>query len=148
MKASELRIGNIVCLKGYPDNQIIIDGIQSGKYDSDQNGINLYLGGDSYGVTPYMSALYSFDQIESIPITEDWLIKFGFELYQRIEEYDEVQYRRLLFSEFIYVRIYTDGRAKTYACLPGLYTDAPCQFVHQLQNLYFALTGEELTIKP
>ena len=29
----------------------------------------------------------------------------------------------------------------------GVIKPAECDYVHQLQNLYFALTGEELTIK-
>ena len=67
-----------------------------------------------------------------IPLTEEWLVKFGFEENSTS---------------------FTNSIA--YPCIVKLKNQSNCIFynslqikhVHQLQNLYFALTNEELTIK-
>ena len=78
---------------------------------------------------------------DPIPITEEWLLKFGYEcfngrsLYSKGDddlhidfEYGSAQFRDSTSDGYNHV-----GIAITY--------------VHQLQNLYFALTGKELEIK-
>ena len=65
-----------------------------------------------------------------MPLTEEWLMKFGF------EPNSNNQYR--LKSRLIVIR---DGVFTDYGSNVQLIN------VHQLQNFYFALTGEELTIK-
>jgi len=65
-------------------------------------------------------------------LTEDWLLKFGF------ENQDENRY----WLEPIFLFHYGDG-VKYLANQRHV----NLFYVHQLQNLYFALTGEELTIK-
>ena len=67
-----------------------------------------------------------------IPLTDEWLLRFGFEKSGRF-------YR--LGALTIEVR-------KTYfrVCLCGNFL-VNLLFVHKLQNLYFALTGEELKLK-
>jgi hypothetical protein len=71
------------------------------------------------------------DQYKPIPLTEEWLIKFGFEIYEF--DHKENQYR---FKERLLV--IRDGLFCDYG------TSVVLKHVHQLQNLYFALTGEEL----
>ncbi len=74
-----------------------------------------------------------------IPLTEEWLVKFGFReelLYWVID---------MMGTELSIIK-------ESGSALVGLEhecggTDLKIQHVHQLQNLYFALTGEELTIK-
>lgn len=72
--------------------------------------------------------------IKPIPLTEEWLLKFG---YSEIEFSIPKKYRNhsrvSLRCNFDDERLFYDGRQ--------------IQYVHQLQNLYFALCGEELTIK-
>lgn len=73
-------------------------------------------------------------EVNPIPITEDLLKRFGFE--NATNGYWDSN------DEF---RIYPDGKGVMY-----LGERIPCEdirYVHQLQNLYFALTGEELKIK-
>ena len=77
----------------------------------------------------------NYQQIDPIALTEEWLLKFGFEKDSRNESY-----WFFLNKIFIYVGIndlyyydYDEGEINI-------------QYVHQLQNLYFALTGNELTI--
>jgi hypothetical protein len=87
--------------------------------------------------------------VTPIPLTEEWLLKFGFEKVSA----DYVSYN-LKAAEDVYI-VYADD----YSC--GLFNSKESEeeelgvipnwetikHVHQLQNLYFALTGEELTIK-
>lgn len=71
-----------------------------------------------------------------IPLTEEWLLKFGFEkINHRIEG---IIYKKswLRFNEYARLIDWRGGSIESKVCF----------YVHQLQNLYFALTGEELTL--
>ncbi len=102
MEAKELRIGNWVT----------------------ENGRLIHIH-DGFGI----DHAYNF---EPIPLTEDWLLKFGFELknwgikvwYLKGFEIDQNFY------------------------LKGIDWGVRFKYVHQLQNLYFALTNEELEFTP
>ena len=77
---------------------------------------------------------------EPIQLTEEWLIKFGLNKTvdhpgRKLYEHDDII--PLWFSD---KRVITDFYASRVRI-------RECKYVHQLQNLYFALTGEELTIK-
>lgn len=66
-----------------------------------------------------------------IPLTEDWLERFGFRKSHRGKfEHDNLPYD-----------IYGGTGLYMHGVKPEI------KHVHQLQNLYFALTGEELTLK-
>ena len=68
-----------------------------------------------------------------IPLTEEWLLKLGFE---KIRTFD-------VFPTFFRNKInVNDGIV--YVCGCGFLNHI--KYVHQLQNLYHALTGEELTL--
>lgn len=72
-----------------------------------------------------------------IPLTEEWLVKLGFKK-------DRIDYWRP--DEWFYaINQKSDGTfwLAEDECDPV----TEIKYVHQLQNLYFALTGEELTIK-
>lgn len=105
--------------------------------------------------------------IEPIPITEEWLSKFGFlkipnETYINGNQFllqvtgeanengsmnrDETWFDGIGDSSWIR----KDG-LKTMSVnvlCRGNYVCNCANYVHQLQNIYFALTGNELTIKP
>jgi len=72
-------------------------------------------------------------QLEPIPLTEEWLLKFGFE-------------RNVLNAKHNDIIYYSENNIGVKGIL-GMVKPSKCIYVHQLQNLYFALTGEELTIK-
>jgi hypothetical protein len=86
------------------------------------------------------------DYYKPIPLTEEWLLKFGFEKAAEFYTKSMVNAPDIIIS---YVNS-INGYQKGYVlCDPD-----GCEIsyhgmrhVHQLQNLYFALTGEELTIK-
>jgi hypothetical protein len=119
MKANELRIGNFV--KGKEMNVYwTVEAI---------DGNSIF----SYG------KWRSLDAFEPIPLTEEWLLKFGFEY--RKEILFDGWYSKLI--NYNSIRIFKDenGFFKYYSAITYIH------HVHQLQNLYHALTGEELTLK-
>ena len=71
-----------------------------------------------------------------IQLTGEWLLKFGFEKYEENESTD--WYKREKFK----VKLLKEKDIFILAI-----NRLHIKHVHQLQNLYFALTGEELTIK-
>jgi hypothetical protein len=78
--------------------------------------------------------------IKPIPLTEEWLLKFGFSLDEGIT---------IRVSEFNWFSLSNLNIGYFYSVNGGEYLiGKPIKYVHQLQNLYFALTGNELTLKP
>jgi len=79
-----------------------------------------------------------------IPLTEEWLFKFGFKT--RTTENISVQYfigENPITGDWLFDIIWLKGDEYPFY-RNGFFK---IKYVHQLQNLYFALTGEELTIK-
>ena len=120
MKASELRIGN---------------------WASEENESEEYF---ELQIINY-NWIKDHDAFEPIPLTEEWLVKFGFEYCSESEGFQmkgfHVENRE--FDKYS-SNIKKDefGIWFINSCLVDL------KHVHQLQNLYFALTGEELTLQP
>lgn len=86
-----------------------------------------------------------------IPLTEDWLLKFGL---MKFKTETGLLYSTF-YSDIREFRIYwpQNNRVMSLHCRPDATEWFPdlvrnIQYVHQLQNLYFALTGNELTIEP
>jgi hypothetical protein len=111
IKANELRIGNFVKLQGVDKlfKVFVIDTTESS----------------------------TFTKAEPIPLTEEWLLKFGFESF----------HKRDFKKKGLFIT--------TYFATPQTLVDdefgnkrvLELKYVHQLQNLYFALTNQELEIK-
>ena len=135
MKANELRVGNYV--KGIGHNiSWLVEGIET-DYIHSSNAWRL---------------LSSF---EPIPLNTKWLEKFGFE-----KNKDNRWMRGKSRYAIFYFEYYATGEDNSMWRIEYHDTDygrneyKDCnqwgdriKYVHQLQNLYFALTGEELTIK-
>jgi hypothetical protein len=104
----ELRIGNYVKIHGKPTQMELSD--------------------------------FNFDPlfIKPIPLTEEWLLKFGF------DKNENGLFKLFNESE---VPILLNEDLNGWTCDGINFSINGTQYVHQLQNLYFALTGEELTIK-
>lgn len=118
MKAKELRFGNWV---EYEKGFHTITTINFNYCDSHYKG-NEYR--------------HRYTKIEPIPLTEDWLIKFGF---TKVNKYS--YWLDDFLCETIYINLNT---RKTTIGSNEEYDINHIKHVHQLQNLYFALTGEEL----
>jgi len=87
------------------------------------------------------------EDYEPIPLTEEWLLKFGFEnkghgfsdnIYYKQEELLNWGHRVIMSNTGIVLQ---HGFMNQWSELTSV------EYVHQLQNLFHALTGEELTIK-
>lgn len=80
---------------------------------------------------------YHLSDFRGIPLTEEWLLKFGFQYEPNpILGYSKLGYK---FGSMIIIPDdvgWVDfGERKSFK---------PIEYVHQLQNLFYALTGEEL----
>ena len=79
-----------------------------------------------------------------IPITEEWLLKFGF---GKDNEFDNHFIDNGSLKNEI-IRIATDSNYFTIDLFGGQVFEIPnIKHIHQLQNLYFSLTGKELELK-
>jgi len=137
MRSSELRIGNLVKVDSNPFEsvtQIFKDGVVTDAYD----------------------VVNSFKDLEPIPLTEEWLVKFGFE--KSIDGFEmskdiTIRNNNGWVKEMVFFQIddglcgvslrdiYDCGEKETYVI------EIDIEYVHQLQNLFWCLTGKELTIK-
>lgn len=79
---------------------------------------------------------------EPIPLTGKWLLKFGFKKYfdNNNESYFRINDDMFITADY-YVYLMGDD---AFECLK---LKRKIKYIHQLQNLYFSLTGKELTIK-
>ena len=109
--------------------------------------------------TAIISDVISFDKINSIPLTEEWLIKFG---ARKLEFWDGYFSHDRIFDVKTIYRPYFIGDC-VIGELDGIFyflaefrddtkpignpISAPISFVHTLQNYYPAFSGKELTIK-
>jgi hypothetical protein len=113
MKKQDFRFGNLV--------------------NYNEGGISQVIGVHQFGLDVMdedLEEIYmEYENFSGIPITEEWLLKFGFEKVA-----DRYRLKKgwhwIEVNKFSY---YIDG--KQYGLI---------DYVHQLQNLYHALTGEEL----
>lgn len=81
------------------------------------------------------------DHLHPIPLTEEWLKKAGFEKRDLFTFY----YDKLCIRKSNPLDKF-DQNGRTYWNSWTIIESQP-NYVHQLQNLYFALTGEELEFK-
>ena len=126
LKNNELRIGNLV--KWYDVSKVLELHSEKNKFDNVCIECE-----ESFEWNEY-------NKLEPIPLTEEWLLIFGFKKRKNrhlfywenkivISEYKDE------FENFFYPKTGYDIRFSN-----------EIKYVHQLQNLYFALTGAELTV--
>ena len=76
-----------------------------------------------------------------IPLTEEWLLKLGFSSNKHGYVFNMFRIKKYVTGFFYgYIPIFLDDIDEDI-------DDVEIKYVHQLQNLYFALTGEELKLK-
>ncbi len=137
MKATELRIGNII---GDGRFMFTVIGIKGGIVDGSVYGVlKMKEIEDFYSMETY--SLNEFN-IEGISLTEEWLLKFGWG-YHKSE--DCIYYSKSWGKNGIEI-IVKDYHYSGFELELGKARYKFIEYVHQLQNLYFALTGNELTI--
>ena len=133
MKPTELRIGNIVKI----DDEYLgpIEGKVTSLKESGEVELLLSV---SKGNGRYF--VCGSDDIFPIPITEEWLTKIGFvkRIYSdKIFAYGEGMLSTVYFIESTMIDIRTEDNDATILC----------KHLHQLQNAYYLVTGNELEIK-
>jgi hypothetical protein len=123
MKANELRIGNWYYTNDGKATQI------------DGHGISQFQDGEELDVENTF--------ISAIPLTEEWLLKFGFCKVKNSSSRYSYRDGNWVFNNFWITEEFK-------LCIENYRDDCmniigmKLHFVHQLQNLYFALTGKEL----
>lgn len=107
-------------------------------------GLNGFLCTNEEGQSAHSNTSVNWD---GEPLTEEWLIKFGFEDTTKKLYHPAPNHKAFEFNH-VHIKVYNDRQHgnKTWY-YDQVLIDAKIEHVHQLQNLYFALTGSELTIK-
>lgn len=120
-KAKEFRLGNLVM---YDGRVFEIDTIAE-EFPT--------LNTSEFGI-----GVVDWNTIEPIELTDEWLFEFGFEYQSRFDNFNLGNFE--VYNSPVYIGFLLDSiwEANAYVEI---------HFVHQLQNLYFALTGEELKLK-
>ena len=136
MKAAELRIGNLVDLGNRIAKVIDIGHLSCTVIDLEET----------------QDTLEDYNRVQGLILTDKWFEKFeGF--------YKDGEYWSISINDYKYCFKYRDW-AKNWAFYQE-YTDSPfpeddgkkhpvsfdIEYVHQLQNLYFALQHEELILR-
>jgi len=117
----ELRIGNLVLDK---DNNVIsVIGIT-------ENSV--------FSKGKYEMIGSPIEWIRPIPLTEEWLLKFGFETSEKHWDTFSRSHYYLCKKDDLCFNL--DENKKIFK----MYTYEKVKYVHQLQNLFFALTNKEL----
>jgi hypothetical protein len=139
MKVNELRIGNIVGFKDRTDFYARINDI------SVLGGVHISRFWEDGTLDDQPEVI---EDLTPIPLTEKWLLKFGFE---KTEGMHVNTYKKMIKSISTVEEIYMIISSKNYYWVGYRYNMdlrdvglGELNYVHQLQNLVFALTGEEL----
>lgn len=128
MKENELRLNNLVMYNYKTDLLSKVTWIQEGSinviFDRQTDLVN--------------GVVCSPNDLIPIPLTEEWLLKAGFKLCENFIKGVYVNYW------FKYpIKIKNSGKSKSIYFNGAEFTKNII-YIHQLQNLYFALVGEEL----
>ena len=118
MKATDLRIGNLFYYRVVDQLDERKEWLELSEIDYDDLRV--------IGIKDEMNQDY-----QPIPLTEEWLVKFGFKKHLTEDIYPTFTKNLLNWNDGI---LYLTG----YGFINHI------KHVHQLQNLYFALTGAEL----
>jgi len=126
MKIEELRVGNLIYFPFHNENVKVLGlGLKS--------DLSKLIQVETKG-TILMDKLSCF---KPIPLTEEWLLNFGFEkkqMYGKHNRYFFIKNKLYYCEHDFYSFVYSNN---------SLEIKEP-KYVHQLQSLYFALTGQEL----
>lgn len=140
MKVKDLRIGNIVFggWEDYEENSNHSICLVTGLSEDQQlgEGWNFMLENmETKGVENYF-------EMKPIPLDEEWLLKFNFKIEEIHAGLSEADFGHNPITQDFILTIKNTGSGWFYRN-----SHFKLDYVHQLQNLYFALCGEELELK-
>lgn len=111
--------------------------LRIGNILKDSNGKEYAVSGHGiYSLTVIENGDLCANNFMPIPLSEEWLLKLGFEKSGSTYSKRELYFNMAVSNNNVIWKF-----THTYPRQREIY------FVHQLQNLYFALAGEELTFK-
>jgi hypothetical protein len=128
INAEELRLGNYVNVPRKDQSPFRIDAFES----LSKTFIKVAMIHPIHGKFFHPLTWYG-DDLKPIPLTEEWLVNFGFTFKSYgygIEEWKQWNFDGFSLNGFTHSQ-----------------TGVDLKYVHQLQNFYFALFGQELTLK-
>ena len=132
MQSKDLRIGNV--LKDRFGENVEVK-------DIGLDGIN-----SNYG-----SSTISIEELKGVELNEDILVQLGFSKMTDTTPYNYRIHKSKMFFYIRYGTFTTDRGLTNLIGFNGLFVGNKfvrvIRYVHELQNLYFALTGEELELK-
>lgn len=148
MEAKELRIGNYV--------NVIYNDLLGEVFNITRTTVRVFVDNELEDLKP------SLEEIEPIQLTEEWLIRLGF--YKKTKEayingfqyllqvdgnHDDIEIEGVDRDGTWFDGIGTmkEGELVVNTLCKGNYVCNAVRHVHQLQNLYYALTNTELTLK-
>ena len=132
METSELRINNIVLARGA---QSVVKSI-----DETHVGYSKSKHGKWIKRETLTEERVPITLIKPIQLTEEWLVKLGFKQMYFLGAKINYYVKSCIIYSIIDRHVeYKNGNIN---CIIR-----KCEHVHDLQNLYFAITGEELTLK-
>jgi hypothetical protein len=136
MKAQpqELRIGNYL-LDDEDDTLVVVSKIETPEYTDWNSGDEFNIVVLKYGTKEH----YLEGDFRKILLTEEWLLKLGFVW--------SIQHQAFYLKGFDYVLDVCKDYCRVIKHRRTGEVLINVQYVHQLQNLYFALTNQELTFK-
>jgi len=140
MKVEELRKGNYIL--GYDETEIDRgNGIYE---DIEIEEIVQFIGYDPFEGWFWTEGgdREEYRHFQEIPLTEDWLLRLGFD-YVRGKEY----HNRQINEGAYHVKEVGDAFNHWYLYHKDKMITTNIRFVHQLQNVYYCLSSEELTLK-
>lgn len=150
MESNELRIGNYI---SYEKTTHIVTGIHGNRIYSwwvkEGKPVIEYEARDISGTqeeSPYMDLI---SQHEPIPLTEEWLIKFGFSSKDYKKGYIGIDHKAGgMITDFVLTYPGKIGDFQKYFIWEhSKFKYNTLEYVHELQNLFFILTGTELKLK-
>jgi len=131
---NELRIGNIIHFPFISDNVKVV-------------GLALVENDKQIRIQTTISGNHNFFELAEkytpIPLTEEWLLKAGFEKDDSGVEISDQDYCEWYQKEFPIIGILCQSSDKSYIFDEDTDT-LKIKYVHELQNLYFSLVNEEL----
>ena len=140
MESKDLRIGNYISCTDFECMDEVPTEL-SEKYDKVLRIYDNVIQWNSISDDISYYSATDINYVDPIPITEEWLLSFGF------KKSAAEKYRKFSFV----IDWWYDSNKYMYGWIDFdnvlLAPDIKIEYVHQLQNLYYALTGEELELK-
>ena len=135
MQVNELRIGSLVYFNGKHQETGVVSGITTDLITDPKIYIN-----DRIDIP------YNLSSLRPIKINNQWLSDCGFVL-QHVTTHTDGRYSEMYIKDCLWIQQQDNGLWSLFIFGYPITRFEDSQYKHQIQNTYFALTGEELNLK-